>query len=409
MRTEPARLAALLRERRGELLILLTLLLLATKAAFNIAYGLITLAGLVLLIRRPRELLADPAVRLLGLLFLCLWLPILASLPDAANPARAWSNALQYPRFFLAGLYVTVLLGDPDRRDFLLKGVLAVTGFWVADALLQYFSGTDLFGYPYDRGQLTGMFYPKMRLGQLLAILAPLVLEGLRRMAAGRPWVWLWLFPYTAVILLSNKRAAWLMYAVALLLWAGHALLRGRLSWRLTAGLAAGAALTVALLLQTSPALRGMTQTAGGLLSGDLQRFDQATSHRVSLWQTALDMARAHWVNGVGPRGYRKVYRDYARPGDFWIAHGASGQTHPHSLLLEIAAETGGIGLAGYLLFLLLLVRAGLRGADPPLVMTAFVAAMPFNVSNAFYGTYWSTLVWLFLPLAIASLPRSRR
>ncbi len=394
--------------RWGELLILLTLLLLATRTAFNIAYGLLALAGLAMLIRRPRELLADPAVRLLALLFLCLWLPILASLPDAANPARAWSNALQYPRFLLAGIFVTVLLREPRRRVFLLNGVMLVSGFWVADALLQYFAGSDLFGYPYDRDQLTGMFYPKMRIGQLLAILAPLVIDGLRRAAANRPWVWLWLLPYTAVILLSNKRAAWLMFAVAVTLWLGHALLRGRLSWRLLGALAAGMVLTLALLYQTSPSLHGMVNSSRGILSGDLQQFDNATSHRVSLWQTAFDMARAHWINGVGPRGYRKVYRDYARPGDFWIEGGATGQTHPHQLLLEIAAETGGIGLAGYLLFLLLLLRAGLRGADPPLLMCAFVAAMPLNVSNAFYGSYWSTLIWLFLPLAIASLPRAR-
>ncbi len=408
MGTDPGTLIKRIGGRRGELLILLTLLLLATRTAFNIAYGLLALAGLAMLIRRPREILADPAVRLLALLFLCLWLPILASLPDAVNPGRAWSNALQYPRFLLAGIFVTVLLREPRRRDFLLHGVMLVSGFWVADALLQYFSGADLFGYPYDRGQLTGMFYPKMRIGQLLAILAPLVLEWLRQQGQRRPWLWLWMVPYSGVILLSNKRAAWLMFAVALALWLGHALWRRRLSRRALALLAGGLVLSGALLYQTSPALHGMVRTATGLFSSNAAAIDNATSHRVSLWQTAFDMARAHWLNGVGPRGYRKAYRDYARPGDFWIGIGATGQTHPHSLLLEIAAETGGIGLAGYLLFLLLLLRAGRRGADPALLMTAFVAAMPLNVSNAFYGSYWSTLIWLFLPPAIASLPRNR-
>ena len=140
------------------------------------------------------------------------------------------------------------------------------------------------------------------------------------------------------------------------------------------------------------------------MFSTDFATADIATSHRLSLWKTGLAVARAHWLNGVGPRGYRTVYRDFAEADDFWINRGKTGQTHPHLMALEISVETGAVGLIGYGAVLFLLVRNiwRRRTRDPAsavCLMVVLVAWFPLNAHLAFYGSYWSTIVWIMIAL----------
>lgn len=388
-----------------------TLALFATETLFNAPFWIMAMAGLYLLCRRPRDLLAQPSLRYAGALCLCLWLPQLVALPDAANAARSAATALAYPHFFLAAVFMITALQDEDMRRRFEIAVFAILVAWILDALLQYFTGANLFGYPYRRGQLTGMFDPKIRLGHLLAVMLPFMLEFVRRRAGGRPWLWLLPLLACVVILLSGKRVAWLMAAVAVAAygaWLVHARL---LALRAVVLAAVLAACSVAALLATNPALSRRTTAMLGLFSGDVALVDRATSHRLPLWSTAADIARDHWFNGVGVRGYRYVFRDYAEPDNLFLRDGRDGQTHPHQLVLEVAAETGAVGLAGLALFWWLLLRHGWRSvrdaaAPSPWVLCACVAWLPLNAHLAFYGSYWSSVSWWVLLAMLAAAPR---
>tara|TARA_B110000444_G_C18375415_1_gene382359 strand:- start:139 stop:531 length:393 start_codon:yes stop_codon:yes gene_type:complete len=111
-------------------------------------------------------------------------------------------------------------------------------------------------------------------------------------------------------------------------------------------------------------------------------------------------------VNGIGPRGYRHVYAEYADPTDFWLHDGENGQTHPHLQLLEIAVETGFIGLTGFLLVYLFFLREIFRETKISMktiwILAVLVAWFPLNTHLAFYGSYWASFVWLLIPLALA-------
>ena len=79
--------------------------------------------------------------------------------------------------------------------------------------------------------------------------------------------------------------------------------------------------------------------------------------------------------------------------------------------MIEIAIETGVVGLAGYVIFLLGMARQfkSLASTEPwgcAWLLAAVVACFPLNAHLAFYGSYWATLLWLLLPLGLA---RSRR
>src|SRR5690606_35768581 len=92
------------------------------------------------------------------------------------------------------------------------------------------------------------------------------------------------------------------------------------------------------------------------LTHGNARDVDHALAGRLPIWKTAAAMAQAHPVNGVGIRGFRHAYEDHAAPGDPWVAQG--GAMHPHQLLLELASETGVIGLFAWLVGAMLLIRA---------------------------------------------------
>lgn len=391
------------------LLVASTLPLFTTATLFNVPLWLMAVAGLWFAAREPRAVVRDPAPALFGVLFLCVWLPMLAALPDAAQPARAMQTALPQLHLYFAGLFILRVLRHERALTLLEWFVFAIVTLWCMDALLQFLWGTNLFGYPYRPGQVSGMFHPKLRLGHALAALAPLYLEIIRRAAPGRPWLWLFAVLLFAVILLSGKRVAWIMAFAGAAAWAAVLLLRApRLAWgRIAAGALAATILLGVVAASHDPLSRRIEATLG-VFSGDMEKFDRATARRLSVWNTALDMARDNWLNGVGPRGFRYAYREHAAEDDYFIRRGRGGQTHPHQMLLEVAAETGVIGLVGIAIFWWLLLRRGAAALRTdsralPWLLCAGVGFLPLNAHLAFYGSYWSSVIWWLLACALGA------
>ena len=361
------------------------------------------------------EVRNDAAVLRLLLCFGCLWLPLLLALPDSVDQSRSAQTVLSYIRYFFAGVFIIHVVKTGRNYERLLLGSVVVVSFWTLDAMLQLFTGDNIFGYPHDSLQLSGIFYPKLRLGLLTAVLLPILFEGLRRHGNRYTWIKLLSLPALAAILLSANRNAWMMGTVALI---GFAVYIYRLDTRptLRSSLLAAAAALIFLISVTvineKPLAERFANTTE-ILSSDYATIDRATSYRLSLWKTALTTFERHWFNGVGPRGFRTVYRDMAAPDDFWMNRFGRGQTHPHQFVLETAAETGVLGLAGLLLFWLSVLRVRgsvmLEGESAPWLLAVVVAAFPLNAHLAFYSTYWSSVLWWVLPvyLAIALRPAS--
>ena len=402
-------LTGALRRNWGWLLVLSCVPLLATKTLFNLPVAVMAAVGAVRLARTPRRYLHDPALRLLFLLFLCFWVPMWLSLPDAADPRRSFSTTLIWLRFPLAAVFVRDVLREEAARRRLLWGTGAVVCAWSLDALVQLAAGANLLGYPYNGYRLTGVFHPKLRLGTVTAVFVPVCLAWARAAAEGRRWLWLPLLaPVFAAVLLSGNRTGWAMLAVGLALYGAHRLLAARpgVGLRRGAALLAVLGLTAAAALQHQPFRERLGTTLGGLASGSWERVDEATGGRLSIWTTTLDMARAHWLNGVGPRGFRRLYLQHADPRDTLAAAGIV-PTHPHQFVLEILVETGVLGLLGYLAFWgVLLARLGSAlwrsEAAAPWLAGAVVAAFPLNVHMAIYASYWSTVLWWLLAVGVA-------
>ena len=84
--------------------------------------------------------------------------------------------------------------------------------------------------------------------------------------------------------------------------------------------------------------------------ASDMRGVEITTSHfsvieRIAHWQAAVSMAKAHPWLGVGLGNFEVAYQD------FRLVNWQYGLGHAHNIYLNVAAETGMIGLAAYLYF----------------------------------------------------------
>ena len=144
------------------------------------------------------------------------------------------------------------------------------------------------------------------------------------------------------------------------------------------------------------------------LFSSDLHVIDDATKKRLSIWRPGLEIARTYWLNGIGVRGFRYQFLKSADSDNFWMLLDPQGVTHPHMHAIEVMIETGLIGVIGYVAFFVLIIRLT-RGqrAGPgwltPLVICVLVAMFPLNVHKALYASFWISICWWLVFVALAT------
>lgn len=414
-------------------LLLAFVALLPADPLFNAPLLVLAVLGVAQL-ASGRARLHSPRYRFMCIAFLCIWLPMVASLPDAVNLPEAFRKTASLFIYLLAGIYAVAAFRGFHELRWVMTGTAAICGVWILDALWQFQTGTDWFGYPYADGErLTGMFYTG-RLGGMLALFAPLAFESIRR--ASQRWRWspALLVPYFLIIALSGSRASWGSLAIAtvgyllyLVIWAERPSPGStRPRWRYICTVSASIALAVALAAYAWPraaekawnTVQPRVESLSGLWSGDREKFEIAVTFRLSIWQTALSMWSTHWLNGVGPRGFQRAYQEYSPETDYFLLHdGRYGAAKtPHFQLLEIAAETGAIGLLGYLILATVflrslgrLERASFRSTFP-FALVLIVALFPFSGHMAFYGVRSAGLIWWIIitnacAFSIASRP----
>jgi len=400
------------RENHAFVLILLTFILFTSKSLYNVPAGLMALLGLKLVICSRGKVFSDPLIRAYSLLFLTLWLPLLFSLPDAANFAHSAQTAFPYVRFLFMGIYV---LSEKDNLALLPRLQLAcfcVAAFWGIDGCIQYLAGMNLAGFPYEPGHITGMFYPRNTIAHILAAFSPIYFETIRMYSKRYKWLWLLLLPLITVILLSGRRAAWLMLGISLCGYLYYLFRYTVVSEAIKRSLSAIAIVSlmavVFFILGNKPLQNRIVITAG-LFSLDYEAADLATARRFPIWETSITVFRDNWINGVGPRGFRHVYQQYSTADNFWYK---TPPTHPHQLLFEVMVETGLIGIAGLILFVWMIYRSFITSPELGVVFTWLLSVLiiifPFSSNLAFYSSYWASVIWWFLVLSYLALKHSK-
>lgn len=378
-----------------------------------IAIILMAVFGLIYWVRHRQYLWNDGRFRFFLLLFLLVWIPMCLSLFNAVNFDRSAKTVLSFLFIPLVGAYILPKFSDKNVQTKLLYAIFAFVTIWSLDAMVQAFSGENIFGYPTrHNGRLTGMFYPEVSMGHFLALLSPLFLEVLRRQFYKRPWLTLLMIPFIATIILTGTRNAWVVLMLGFFVFMIYVIRVEKHYWRFIIVGAVLSVFAIALAWYIPSThkinLSGRFTQTMAVFSGDAQQVNMGFSSRVTLWTTAKNMVKENFWFGIGPRGYRTVYADYAEPGDRFIERNSTQMTHPHQMLMEVFVETGFIGLLGFLVLLVLLIRFWWRSAGKletaPWFMLALLAWFPLNMHYAFYNSTWASVCWVVLMMAIGSV-----
>jgi O-antigen ligase len=387
------------------LLILLAFIGFMSKSLYNYPVSIMALLGLYQFIINPKQILQDSILKTFSLVFLCLWLPLLISFPDAVNQSHSARTVFPYLRFFFAGIFIiNELSKEPVRLKFIVASLFYIVLFWCLDATIQFIFNKNLVGFPYQPGHITGMFYPRNTISHICSILSAFSFFYIYMRYDNNKLLIISIIPLFFIILLSGRRAAWIMLALSTFGFFIYTYLNAK-NKKQFLQLIGVLSLIVSILLSLTIIFHKPThhrfKVTLGLFSNNYETIDKATALRLPLWETALNTFKANPINGIGPRGFRYAYQNYSSPNDYWET-----QTHPHLLILEIMCETGSIGLIGYLILLTLLITSALRTNKLkdvfPFLLPVLVAVFPLNAHMAFYGSIWSSMVWLLIPLYFA-------
>ena len=204
-----------LKDNLAVVLVLLAFLLFTSKSLYNYPVGIMAVLGLYRLLKTPGVIFANHIIRVFVSLFLCLWLPMLIALIDAVSLEHALRTVLPYARFLFLGIYLISEIKTFSAQKALLLGLFCLVAFWCIDAVIQVLFTIDLFGYPYEARHITGMFYPKNTIAHICAGLSPLYFELIRQTYKQNKSILLLLIPLFVVILISGRRATWIMLAIS--------------------------------------------------------------------------------------------------------------------------------------------------------------------------------------------------
>jgi O-antigen ligase len=378
---------------------------------------IMAILGIYLAFRNGRSFFWSGTSRDFTLIFLLFWLPVLFSIPGATNPGKALVVLATFPRLYFAGLFIIYALADTLARERFLRLCAWGLLFWVGDSLLQVFRGVDLFGYTYTEGvRLSGIFgrYP-LKLGWCMALFSPFLLIYARR--NWNPLIQIGVFAgVLTIVLLSFSRGGWIAFAVIL---AGYGLFtyreHGKFFLRSAAAIIIGGIVGLSTVYAFSPGFAATVERTSLVFRGDAESINHAITFRVPIWRTAARMFLENPLNGVGARGFRYAYVDHAATKDLFVEPWAdeAGAAHAHQLLLDIASETGAIGLVGWLAAMGLLIQLW-RRADGlqktrmlPYGLALLAAFFPINTHFALYSSVWSLVLFWLMALYCATAKES--
>jgi hypothetical protein len=147
----------------------------------------------------------------------------------------------------------------------------------------------------------------------------------------------------------------------------------------------------------------------GGSLSVSEVEANAALAFRPELWKASWILFTENWVNGVGLRGASGAMYPILAASDFFPDAMLSRTWHPHLGILEVATDTGVLGVLGYLLFLIMVVRwmlvanSASQGVATTFLCIALLAMFPLSSALSMYSFPTGSITWPALALALGA------
>jgi len=393
-----------LRQFNLVLFALLPVLLLFARGAADAAASIIGVSYLAVLISGRRwDITRHPL--LIVLLIIWLVLNILVS-PLAVSPAASFSRSLPWLRFaLLFAAAMTWLFRSRSDLKIVIGLWSACLAFSIVDGLVQLIRGTSLLGIPmYLDVRITGPL-DRPNIGMFVARIGfPLLPAALLLLPRRVLWPTVAIVLAALVglifILLTGERAAAMLAMLAIITAAcGSVLVFPR--YRLY-GLAAIGGVAGLLTLVALSSERLMIRVLQfGIIIRNIR-----DSHYGELFSVGLDMWLQNPLLGTGLKTF-----DLVCNAQFLQRMSDGCPQHPHNVCIEWLASSGIVGLAGYLVFLLLLLLAAwplLRGNTMTRLIGLLVAGslvlllFPLTASQSIFSNWPALVFWTSLSMTFA-------
>ena len=383
----------------------LMLIVLSPHISTRLPSALLGLFGVWLVWTGRISPFAGTAVRRLTLIFALMLVPILLSVPTSLDWHFSALVTTAVALYFLVGLALMHALRGDAQRLWLAKWLTIVMLVWAVDGLIQYIFGRDLLGTPlYVDGRITGFFSRgNMSLSNMLAILLPIPLWYFMRKNLLAMFAFFMLAGVVAVLV--GVRNSLVMMSVTAV---GTAL---RLPRRYRLGFVA-VALVVVASVSLSPIMKERLQRFTELGTMTFEQYDQITSRRLTIWETAGKMFVDRPLTGVGAGVFARVYERYStRANDPFRPGGAFGRSlHAHNVYVSIAAETGVLGLLGIIVAFVLCLKWYYAAPPPrreqawPYAFGLLIAMFPFSIEYTLYAQWFFPVPLLLLTAMLSAL-----
>lgn len=391
----------------GTSLVVLSFALLPIGRTVEIPTVLMALCGLFLMLgRRSAVGFWNGPSRTFAVFFSVFWIPMAISVIGSENFTNSAGVALKYLRFLFAGLFTLFLLRSEKIKQIVLAGLSVTVSLWLADSLIQWLLGIELLGRVYDGERVSGPF-KDLILPIFLSLFLPLSLIYARTKWP-RSIFWGIFFLSILILFLAGSRASLLSLMFGAVLYGGYVFSQsGKKIWLPVGCLIISLAVITGAGYALDSGFKSRIDRTVMILTGDYQSINEATSFRLPIWEAAYKMAIDQPINGVGIKSFRHVYSRYAVETDPFKESGAN---HAHLFLLEVFAETGGIGLVSLLVFWIFLLKTSLQAFSgwSPLqagsAITLIVAFFPLNAHVSLYASAYSQALWLMVAICCAWL-----
>lgn len=365
---------------------------------------LLCLFGIWLIWRERLALFAATAQRRWLMVFPLLLLPVLLSAPGSFNPRISLSTAVVLVLYFFTGVALIRALRFAPQREWLVKWISIVLLFWIVDASIQYLFGQDLFSVALNRqGRVLGPFAGNLRLSLFLALLLPILLVWL--MPRGLAVTLTGFGVTAAVAMLSGVRMVLVFLAVVVAVLFFR-LPGGRWKWLAvpTLALVAGAALVL------SPVLQERFTRFSALQNPTFETMDRLLSGRLTIADAAANMVIDRPFTGVGAGAFQAAYQHYSTRPDDRFLRANKRVYHAHQLYVGLVAESGLIGLAAFLVIIVLAAR-WYRSAPQirrhmawPFALALLTYIFPINSQPVLYQQWLFPVLLLLLAGMLSSL-----